>query len=181
MNSTIQYSELDSPLGKIVVCGDGPFVTGLFLPDHKGFSGIDARWTRSDARFAEIRAQLAEYFAGTRQSFDVPLRLDGTPFQKRVWQELVNIPFGSTITYAELARRIGRPTASRAVGHANGRNPVSILIPCHRVVATDGKLTGYAGGISRKKWLIDLERAASAETRFRPGRDPKSQRATVAR
>lgn len=155
------YSYIDSPLGRLVLRGDGRFVTGLFMPDHQGWHGIDSSWSRSDAEFAAAREQLAEYFAGGRQEFDIPLKLVGTPFQMRVWQELSRIPFGTTITYAELARRIGRPSAARAVGHANGRNPISIFVPCHRVVGAAGKLTGYAGGIERKQRLLDLERRAT--------------------
>jgi methylated-DNA-[protein]-cysteine S-methyltransferase len=109
-----------------------------------------------------VREQLDEYFAGERQEFDVPLKLEGTPFQRGVWRELARIPFGTTITYAELARRIGRPTASRAVGHANGRNPISILVPCHRVVGAGGQLTGYAGGVDKKRWLLERERRVTA-------------------
>jgi methylated-DNA-[protein]-cysteine S-methyltransferase len=142
------------------VQGDGQFVTGLYMPQHKGWRGPDAAWQPSDAPFAAIRAQLAEYFAGERQQFDVPLKLAGTPFQQRVWQELVRIPFGTTITYAQLAQRVGKPTASRAVGHANGRNPISILVPCHRVIGANGKLTGYAGGVDKKQWLLAWERRA---------------------
>jgi methylated-DNA-[protein]-cysteine S-methyltransferase len=93
----------------------------------------------------------------------VPLKLAGTPFQRQVWQELVRIPYGTTITYAELARRVGKPTASRAVGNANGRNPISILVPCHRVIGANGKLTGYAGGVAKKQWLLDWERRAATE------------------
>ena len=123
MTTTTCYSYIDSPLGRMFVQGDGQFVTGLFMPQHKGWRGPDASWQQSDAPFAAVREQLAEYFAGERQQFDVPLKLAGTPFQQRVWQELVRIPFGTTITYAQLAQRVGKPTASRAVGHANGRNP----------------------------------------------------------
>src|SRR5205807_4847601 len=113
-------------------------------------------------RFTRVRKQLAEYFAGERRQFDVPLKLAGTPFQQRVWLELARIPFGTTITYAELAQRLGRPTASRAVGHANGRNPISIIVPCHRVIGADGKLTGYAGGLDKKQWLLAWERQVAA-------------------
>jgi methylated-DNA-[protein]-cysteine S-methyltransferase len=110
-----------------------------------------------------VREQLAEYFAGERREFDVPMQLAGTAFQRRVWEELVRIPYGTTITYAELARRVGRPTAVRAVGAANGRNPISILVPCHRVIGADGKLTGYGGGVERKQWLLELERGPRDE------------------
>jgi methylated-DNA-[protein]-cysteine S-methyltransferase len=155
--STI-YTRVDSPLGRIVVRGDGEFLTGLFMPNHKHWNGPDAAWQLADEPFVNIREQLAEYFAGQRRLFTLPLKLAGTPFQQRVWQELLRIPFGTTVTYAELARRIGRPKASRAVGHANGRNPISILVPCHRVIGANGTLTGYGGGLDRKRWLLDWER-----------------------
>lgn len=158
MVTTNCYSYIESPLGQMFVQGDGQFVTGLFLPLHKGWQGPDASWKQSDASFIAVREQLAEYFAGDRHEFDVPLKLAGTAFQRLVWQELVRIPFGTTITYAQLAGRVGKPTASRAVGHANGRNPVSIIVPCHRVIGANGKLTGYAGGVEKKQWLLDWER-----------------------
>lgn len=158
MATTNCYSLCASPLGELVLCGDGERVTGVYLPEHQGWRGIEAQWQRTDAPFEHIRAQLAEYFVGKRQQFDVPLKLVGTPFQKRVWQELQRIPFGHTITYGQLATRLGQPTASRAVGYANGKNPVSILVPCHRVIGASGKLTGYAGGVEKKSWLLDWER-----------------------
>jgi methylated-DNA-[protein]-cysteine S-methyltransferase len=158
---TTYYSYIDSPLGRMFAQGDGQFLTALYMPSHKGWEGPDASWQQSDAPFAAVREQLTEYFAGDRQEFDVPLKVAGTPFQQRVWKELVRIPFGTTITYAELARRVGKPTASRAVGHANGRNPISIIVPCHRVIGADGKLTGYAGGVDKKEWLLAWERRAT--------------------
>jgi methylated-DNA-[protein]-cysteine S-methyltransferase len=161
MTAEMIYCYIESPLGRMLVQGDGRFVTGLFMPDHKGGHQPDASWQWVDEPFAAIRKQLAEYFAGQRQQFTIPLKMTGTPFQHRVWQELVRIPYGQTISYAELARRIGQPTASRAVGHANGHNPISILVPCHRVIGANGKLTGYAGGIGRKRWLLDWERRAA--------------------
>jgi methylated-DNA-[protein]-cysteine S-methyltransferase len=160
MTNTNCYCYLESPLGKIFVQGDGEFVTGIFMPNHKRWTGPDASWKQSDASFSIVREQLAEYFAGSRQQFDVPLKVDGTPFQQRVWQELVRIPFGTTITYGQLAQRVGMPTGSRAVGNANGRNPISIIVPCHRVIGANGKLTGYAGGVEKKEWLLDWERGA---------------------
>jgi methylated-DNA-[protein]-cysteine S-methyltransferase len=158
MITTNCYSYIESPLGRMFVQGDGEFVMGLFMPQHKGWSGPDESWRQSDATFAVVREQLGEYFAGERREFDVPIKLAGTPFQQRVWQELVRIPFGTTITYGELAERVGKPEASRAVGNANGRNPISILVPCHRVIGSNGKLTGYAGGVDKKKWLLGWER-----------------------
>jgi methylated-DNA-[protein]-cysteine S-methyltransferase len=161
MTTTTYYSCVDCPLGRMFVQGDGQFVTGLFMPQHKGWRGPDASWQESHAPFTVVREQLAEYFAGERQQFDVPLKLAGTPFQQRVWQELVRIPFGTTITYGELARRVGKPSASRAVGHANSRNPISIIVPCHRVIGANGKLTGYGGGVDKKQWLLAWERSAT--------------------
>ena len=163
--TTTYYSTIDSPLGRLFVQGDGQFVTGLYMPQHKGWPGLDASWQQADTPFAMVREQLAAYFAGQRCEFDVPLKLAGTPFQQRVWKELVHIPFGQTIAYAELARRIGQPTASRAVGNANGRNPISILVPCHRVIGASGKLTGYAGGVEKKEWLLAWERGSVANER----------------
>jgi methylated-DNA-[protein]-cysteine S-methyltransferase len=156
------YTYFDSPLGQLLVQGDGDFVTGLLVPNHKRWPDLGSSWNRTDAPFAAVRRQLAEYFAGTRQHFDVPLKLGGTPFQKRVWQELQRIPFGETISYAQLAARVGKPAAARAVGHANGRNPVAIIVPCHRVIGANGKLTGYASGTDKKEWLLSWERSGDA-------------------
>jgi methylated-DNA-[protein]-cysteine S-methyltransferase len=161
MTTTTCYSYIDCSVGRLFVQGNEQFVTGLYMPMHKGWQGPDPSWRQSDAAFTAVREQLAEYFAGERKHFDVSLKLAGTPFQQRVWQELVRIPFGTTITYAQLAQRVGKPTASRAVGHANGRNPVSIIVPCHRVIGADGRLTGYAGGVDKKEWLLAWERGAS--------------------
>lgn len=155
---TTYFTYLESPLGRICIEGDEEFVTGLYFPHHKWWRGLDDSWRESDEPFHRVREQLAEYFAGERQTFDVPVKLAGTPFQQRVWEQLAQIPFGSTISYGELARRVGNLSASRAVGSANGRNPVSIIVPCHRVIGASGKLTGYGGGIDRKQWLLDWER-----------------------
>jgi methylated-DNA-[protein]-cysteine S-methyltransferase len=152
------YSYIDCPLGQVFVQGDGQFVTGLFMPQHKGWRGPDASWQRSDEPFTAVREQLSEYFAGERRQFDLPIKFVGTPFQQRVWHELTCIPFGATITYGQLAVRVGQPAASRAVGNANARNLISIIVPCHRVIGVDGKLTGYAGGVDKKRWLIAWER-----------------------
>jgi len=160
MTTTIYYSYVDWPLGRLFLRGDGQFLTGLFMQPHKG-GAPDGSWQESDATFTAVREQLAEYFAGERQEFDVPIKLAGTSFQQRVWQELVRIPFGTTISYSQLAERVGKRTASRAVGQANGRNPISIIVPCHRVIGADGKLTGYGGGVDKKKWLLAWERSAT--------------------
>ncbi len=114
MSTPTYYSYIDCPLGRMFVRGDGQFLIGLYLPQHKGWRGPNASWQQSDAPFAAIREQLAEYFAGVRQRFDVPIKLVGTPFQQQVWQRIMQIPFGTTITYSQLAQRLGKPTASRA-------------------------------------------------------------------
>ena len=168
MTATIYCSQITSPLGTLYLEGDGQFLTGLYLPDHQGQPSPRAGRRESAAPFDAVREQLAEYFAGARQAFDLPLQLAGSPFQLRVWQELVRIPYGSTITYAQLGQRIGRPAASRAVGQANSRNPISIIVPCHRVIGSSGKLTGYAGGLDAKRWLLDWERTSCCDKQDRP-------------
>jgi len=149
------FSYLESPIGRLLLTSDGTALTGLYMePSHKVKS--TGGWTE-DVTVAPLAAtvrQLTEYFAGTRREFDLPLRLQGTTFQTRVWRELTEIPYGQTWSYGQLAKRIDKPSASRAVGLANGRNPISILVPCHRVIGADGSLTGYGGGIERKRWLL---------------------------
>jgi methylated-DNA-[protein]-cysteine S-methyltransferase len=124
--------------------------------------------TRATPVLRAAAAQLAEYFAGKRRTFDLPLAPHGTPFQLAVWSALRAIPYGETRNYAELARAIGRPTASRAVGAANGKNPLGIIVPCHRVIGASGALTGYAGGLSAKRWLLELEATAATDRRAPP-------------
>jgi methylated-DNA-[protein]-cysteine S-methyltransferase len=150
-------ARVDSPCGALLLTSDGSALTGLYLPEHAGGPRLDPRGYEDDAPFKSAREQLAAWFAGERRSFDLPLGLRGTPFQRRVWRALLDIPYGTTISYAELARRIGRPSAVRAVGAANARNPISIIVPCHRVIAADGSLTGYGGGLPRKAWLLAHE------------------------
>lgn len=157
MIAAVYYSYVESPLGRIVVTGDGDALSGLYMAEHKGWRGPADSWEERDKPFRAVQDQLAEYFAGERKTFDLRLDLSGTPFQKQVWNELLNIPFGATTSYAALSRRLGKPAALRAVGNAIGRNPVSIVVPCHRVIGTSGRLTGYAGGLIRKQWLLDLE------------------------
>ena len=153
------HTTIDSPLGDLLLVGDGAALIGVYIQD--GERPAAARGTaKSDALLGEARRQLDEYFAGERVEFDLPLAPSGTEFQRRVWRALEEIPYGDTISYGELARRIGRPTASRAVGMANGHNPISIVVPCHRVIGAAGALTGYAGGVERKRFLLDLERRA---------------------
>jgi methylated-DNA-[protein]-cysteine S-methyltransferase len=159
------YAEIDSPLGTISLCGTEQGLAGIFMQGHRhGPEDVHYNnWQRADALFDEARTQLEEYFAGQRMVFSVEIdrtAIGGTPFQQRVWKALEEIPYGITISYRELARRINQPTAVRAVGLANGRNPLSIIVPCHRVIGADGKLTGYGGGLERKRLLLELERGA---------------------
>jgi len=151
------YSHLDSPIGRLILTGDTNRLSGLYMQHPRHAWEPEAGDVRDDEAFAAVREQLAEYFAGHRREFDVPLALAGTPFQRTVWRALQDIPYGSTTSYGEVARRIGRPNAVRAVGLANGRNPVSIIVPCHRVIGASGSLIGYGGGLERKRRLLALE------------------------
>jgi len=157
MNSRIFYTILDSPVGALFLTSNGEAVTELFMEKHKGGPKPIGDWSRDDGLFREAADQLRAYFAGELTEFDLPLATGGAPFQRRVWAELRKIPYGSTISYGELARLVGNPKAARAVGAANGDNPISIIIPCHRVIGSNGKLTGYGGGIERKKFLLEFE------------------------
>jgi methylated-DNA-[protein]-cysteine S-methyltransferase len=152
-----------SPLGKLVLESDGKSLTRLRLPGEpkppRDDAGADIQFVRDPKPFTAIIAQLDEYFAGTRRKFDLPLAPRGTPFQLKVWRELRKIPYGKTITYAVLAHRAGNDAACRAVGAANGRNPLPIVVPCHRVIGSDGSLTGFGGGIAAKRRLLELEGA----------------------
>jgi methylated-DNA-[protein]-cysteine S-methyltransferase len=157
----VHYRYLDTPIGRLLLGRDdvglrlirfeGPAEAGPHVPARVG-AGPD------DNLFEDVVAQLTEYFAGTRRQFELPLAPAGTPFQQRVWAALLDIPYGQTISYGELAARIGQKSASRAVGLANGRNPLPIVIPCHRVIGANGKLTGYGGGLPIKERLLALER-----------------------
>ena len=151
------YDSMPSPLGPLLLTSDGTALTGVFMADHRRGPAVGPEWTRDAAPFADARAQLAAYFAGERQTFDLDVRPAGTPFQQRVWAALLDIPYGATETYGALAERLGDANLSRAVGAANGRNPVSVIVPCHRVVGANGTLTGYAGGLERKRWLLAHE------------------------
>ena len=147
---------VETPIGPLVVRADGAAVAEVLLP-NTGAAGGAVRPDRCPAVLREAARQLEQYFGGRRRAFDVPLRPEGTPFQVAVWTALNDIPYGETITYAELARRVGRPTAHRAAGQANGANPLAIVVPCHRVVAAGGRIGGYAGGITVKRRLLALE------------------------
>ncbi len=155
------FTIVDSPIGPLTLVARGGRLTNLVMHDQA--HGIDPPpdSRRDTAAFADVVDQLEQYFAGERTDFDVPLDLAGTEFQCRVWAQLRAIPYGETISYGELARRVGNPRASRAVGLANGRNPVAVIVPCHRVIAADGGLGGYGGGPARKTHLLELEQGRS--------------------
>jgi methylated-DNA-[protein]-cysteine S-methyltransferase len=150
------YTTTDSPIGELLLTGDGAALAGLYMQAGRP-KRIDPSWRRSDAAFAAAVAQLGEYFAGERREFDLPLAPRGAAFQLRAWEALREIPYGETVTYGEQARRIGHPDAARAVGAANGRNPIAVIVPCHRVIGANGSLTGFGGGLERKRLLLDLE------------------------
>jgi methylated-DNA-[protein]-cysteine S-methyltransferase len=167
----MQYFDYyDSPLGQMLLVAGDTALTGLHFIDEKYYPGIAAAWQQTpDAKMiARARRQLDEYFGGTRIAFELPVEPEGTAFQCGVWRELQRIPYGTTISYGTLAQRIGKPSASRAVGAANGRNPISILIPCHRVIGANGDLTGYAGGMARKNALLRLEAGRIENFRLMP-------------
>jgi methylated-DNA-[protein]-cysteine S-methyltransferase len=149
-----------SPVGPLTLVAAGGGLAGLYMQAQRhrpGPAALGAPGDLAAAPFAAAAAQLGAYFAGKLTSFDLPLEPAGTPFQESVWMALRAIPYGPTVSYAQLAAGLGAPRASRAVGLANGRNPISIVVPCHRVVGTDGSLTGYGGGVDRKRFLLDLE------------------------
>lgn len=153
------WSVVQTPIGPVHVTGDHEIVSSLYLDGQRHRPADDPQLRRDDARLSQVAAELGEYFAGQRTVFEIGIDFrGGTPFQQTVWQQLTRIPFGTTVSYGELAARIGSPQASRAVGLANGRNPISIIVPCHRVVGADGSLTGYGGGVERKRWLLEHER-----------------------
>jgi methylated-DNA-[protein]-cysteine S-methyltransferase len=158
--STTYYATMPSPVGELLMTACDEGLTGVYLPGE-GLAPAPA-WEHDPARFAECRRQLDEYFDGNRVTFSLPLAPPGTPFQHEVWKKLVEIEYGTTISYTELAQRVGRPNSQRAVGGANGRNPVCIIVPCHRVVGANGSLTGYSAGIDSKRWLLEFERATAA-------------------
>ncbi|KQP13456.1 methylated-DNA--[protein]-cysteine S-methyltransferase [Methylobacterium sp. Leaf93] len=157
-----RYTFLDTPIGALLLAGTDERLRYIGFPTGKGAVTPQADWHRDDAAFAEGRRQLSAYFQGRLTRFDLDLDPRGTPFQLAVWEELTRIPPGGTISYGELAKRIGRPSASRAVGAANGANPLPIVVPCHRIIGAAGSLTGFAGDLDTKQWLLALERGATS-------------------
>jgi len=157
------FCYVDSPIGRLMLTSDGEALTGLYMNLYRNkptkLPDLSDDWVQNATQgpLPVATRQLKEYFAGARREFDLPLKMAGSEFQQRVWRELTKIPFGKTWSYGQLAKRIGNPNGSRAVGLANGRNPIAIIVPCHRVIGADGSLTGFGGGIDRKQWLLTHE------------------------
>ena len=155
--SPVYYTTFESPIGALLLAGDSNALHRVSFESSKRAAPPQPDWKRDRAPFTEVIRQLETYFRGELKEFDLPLAMDGTEFQLHVWNALRAIPYGETISYAQLAERIGNPKAVRAVGLANGSNPIPIIVPCHRVIGNDGSLTGFGGGLSTKKKLLELE------------------------
>lgn len=157
---TRTHMKIDSPVGELTLTAGDGVLTGLYFPGHWYLPAPDAFGVRSEQGFEPVQRQLVEYFAGERTEFELDTATAGDEFQRRVWELIDRIPYGETTTYGAMATELGDPTLARRVGGAVGRNPLSVIVPCHRVVGKDGKLTGYAGGLERKRFLLELEGAA---------------------
>lgn len=157
------HTVIDSPIDPITLVAEDGLLCGLFMSTHKGRPDDEMFGDRDHSAFAQVIEELGEYFSGDRKEFTVPLAPVGNEFQKLVWNALRTIPYGETASYGEIAKRIGRPGAARVVGMTNGQNPISIVVPCHRVIGANGKLVGYGGGLERKKFLLELERMRPSE------------------
>ncbi|MFI1649890.1 methylated-DNA--[protein]-cysteine S-methyltransferase [Streptomyces avidinii] len=160
VNTARRHTVVDSPYGPLTLVATDGVLSGLYMTGQRhrpAEESFGERVTAEEAPFPEVVRQLAAYFAGERTGFDLPLCLEGTDFQRSVWDQLVRIPYGETWSYGELAARLGKPNASRAVGLANGKNPVGIIVPCHRVIGASGGMTGYGGGVDRKVRLLAFE------------------------
>lgn len=160
------HTFIDSPVGTLTLVASDGGLNGLFMVDQRHRPPIEVLGVPDPTPFPAVIEQLGEYFAGERTTFDLPLAAVGTPFQRAVWAALRRIPYGQTASYGQIAQRIGRPGAARAVGLANGANPIGIVVPCHRVVGSSGSLTGYGGGLGRKRFLLDLEKRRAAPELF---------------
>lgn len=158
---TIHETAISTPLGQLRLLATDNGLRGIYYQDHKNVPSLTTEPSQNHPILSETARQLGEYFAGRRRDFSLSLDLEGTPFMLEVWEALGQIPFATSVTYGELAKTLGNPKASRAVGRANGLNPVSIVLPCHRVVGSNGKLTGYAGGLKNKEWLLQHEQSVS--------------------
>lgn len=166
------HTMVESPVGTLTLVSANGALTGLYMHQQRHRPLAETFGGPDPTPFAEVIKQLKEYFAGQRTEFDVPVTLGGTPFQRIVWAALRDIPYGETVHYGQLAERIGRPGAARAVGLANGRNPICIIVPCHRVVGATGALTGYGGGLERKRHLLDFEQRNPPRTHKPPSAWP---------
>lgn len=175
------YTDCDSPIGRLRLAGDGRALTRLDLPSGRGERRPDPAWQRDETPFAEALRQLRAYFNGDLRTFSLALSPAGTPFQQRVWDALLRVPYGTTASYRDIAIMIGQPSALRAVGLANGRNPIPIIIPCHRVIGSDGSLTGYGGGLDAKRFLLELERRATNAVFLRESHNIAHVKSTKAR
>ncbi|WP_420630916.1 methylated-DNA--[protein]-cysteine S-methyltransferase [Candidatus Leptofilum sp.] len=164
MSEQFVFSIMSSPLGEVLLAGNEKGLTQVAFQDGVNPLSPAPDWQRDDGMWATAVSQLTAYFAGERKQFDLPLAPQGTPFQQQVWAYLQTIPYGRTTTYGTIAAELGNPKSSRAVGAANGRNPIAIIIPCHRVIGSSGKLTGYASGLKFKEALLSLERNGGLET-----------------
>ena len=156
---TATHTTIDSPIGDLTLVASDGVLSGIYFPGHWHMPALEVFGTRVESGFEQIQQQLAEYFAGGRTEFELATSVTGEEFQRRVWELIDRIPYGQTTTYGEMAQELGDPALAREVGAAVGRNPLSIVVPCHRVVGKDGKLTGYAGGLERKRFLLELEGA----------------------
>lgn len=154
----MNYTQIESPVGPLLLVADEAGLREILFVNGRHHPQPDPAWKHDPEPFKESIEQLQDYFAGKREDFDLPLAPEGTPFQQKVWKRLCGIPFGETVSYGEIAKQIGNPQASRAVGLANGSNPIPIVIPCHRVIGSNGNLTGYGGGLPIKEKLLALER-----------------------
>lgn len=159
---TVIATTMESPIGEITLTSAEGVLTGVHMHEQRHRPSLPPGCLRDDSALAPVVAKLDAYFAGELTEFDLPMEVTGTDFQRRVWAALCEIPYGETISYGELARRVGNPKASRAVGLANGRNPIAIVVPCHRVIGANGSLTGYGGGLDRKVWLLEHEASRRA-------------------
>ena len=160
----VTHTTVDSPVGELTVVAEDGRLTGVYYPHHWYRPDPATFGQRAEAGFGEVQRQLADYFAGRRERFDLPVNARGDEFQCRVWELIGRIPYGQTRTYGDLARELGDGTLAKDVGAAVGRNPLCVIVPCHRVVGKDGKLTGYAGGLARKRFLLQLEDPAGRDS-----------------
>lgn len=161
MSPDKHHTVIDSPYGPLTLVADDGILCGLYMTEQRHRPPEESFGARDETLFAEAEEQLEAYFSGDLKEFTLELHLHGTPFQRTVWERLREIPYGETRSYGELAAALGNPSASRAVGLANGKNPIGIIVPCHRVVGANGSLTGYGGGLDRKRRLLDLERGTA--------------------